>query len=225
MAQATGGERLPCHEPPAAAARRGRPWPAHGPDHLLSRVRRGVLTGPNGDDQYLARVRQFGGTTDAAALIRALASYGITAHISKQASFTTLEQQIAAGIPVPCGFLHRGPLSRSRRWRALADHRRHHAHPSDRARPAGGGEPGERHHPRQDGPLLPVQPVELVLRGPAATAGAGWRREMAAAGRCWRKLDQLAGHRSRSVTAWAIRRIQRMDPCLRVIGPTTGRSA
>ena len=79
---------------------------------LLEALKPGVLTGPNGDDQYLARVRQFGDTTDPAAQIKALASYGITARFSKQASFSTLEQQIAAGIPVPCGYLHRGPVSR-----------------------------------------------------------------------------------------------------------------
>ena len=78
---------------------------------LLAFLKPGVLTGPNGDDQYLARVRQFGDTTDAAAQIRALASYGIKARFSNQGSFSTLEQQIAAGIPVPCGYLHRGPVS------------------------------------------------------------------------------------------------------------------
>ncbi|MFN5192880.1 MAG: C39 family peptidase, partial [Cyanobacteriota bacterium] len=78
---------------------------------LLAFLKPGVLTGPNGDDQYLARVRQFGDTTDPAAQIKALASYGIKARFSKQASFSTLEQQIGAGIPVPCGYLHRGPVS------------------------------------------------------------------------------------------------------------------
>ena len=78
---------------------------------LLAFLKPGVLTGPNGDDQYLARVRQFGDTTDAAAQIRALASYGIKARFTTQASFATLEQQIAASIPVPCGYLHRGPVS------------------------------------------------------------------------------------------------------------------
>jgi GH24 family phage-related lysozyme (muramidase) len=78
---------------------------------LLAFLKPGVLTGPNGDDQYLARVQQFGDTTDPAAQIKALASYSITARYSKQASFSTLEQQIAAGIPVPCGYLHRGPVS------------------------------------------------------------------------------------------------------------------
>jgi hypothetical protein len=79
---------------------------------LLAFLKPGVLTGTNRDDQYLARVHQFGDTIDPAAQIQALASYGITARFSKQASFSTLEQEIAAGIPVPCGYLHRGPISR-----------------------------------------------------------------------------------------------------------------
>jgi hypothetical protein len=79
---------------------------------LLAFLKPSVLSGPNGDDQYLARVHQFCDTTDPAAQLQALASYGITARFSKQASFSTLEEQIAAGIPVPCGYLHRGPISR-----------------------------------------------------------------------------------------------------------------
>lgn len=78
---------------------------------LLAFLKPGVLTGPNGDDQYLARVRQFGDTTDAAAQIKALTSYGLKARFTSKASFITLEQQIAAGIPIPCGYLHRGPIS------------------------------------------------------------------------------------------------------------------
>jgi hypothetical protein len=46
-----------------------------------------------------------------AAQIQALASYGINARLSNRASFSTLEEQIAAGIPIPCGYLHRGPIS------------------------------------------------------------------------------------------------------------------
>ncbi|MCX5969628.1 MAG: C39 family peptidase [Cyanobacteria bacterium] len=79
---------------------------------LLAFLKPGVLSGSNGDDQYLARVRQFGDTTDPAAQIKALAGYGITARFSTQVSFSTLEQQIAAGIPVSCGYLHRGPIDR-----------------------------------------------------------------------------------------------------------------
>jgi len=47
---------------------------------LLAFLKPGVLTGTNGDDQYMARVRQFGDTNDPAA-------------------------KIEAGIPVPCGSL------------------------------------------------------------------------------------------------------------------------
>ena len=78
---------------------------------LLAFLRPGVLSGPNGDDQYLARVRQCGDTTDPVAQIKALASYGNTAQFSKQASFSTIELQSAAGFPVPCGYLQRGPVS------------------------------------------------------------------------------------------------------------------
>ena len=59
---------------------------------LLAFLRVGVLTGSNGDDQVLA-------------------SYGIKARFTSKASFSTLERQIAAGIPAPCDYLHRGPIS------------------------------------------------------------------------------------------------------------------
>ena len=77
---------------------------------LLAFLRPGVLSGANGDDQYLQRVRRYGDTTDAAAQLQALASYGIEAEFTQKASFRTIEAQIAAGIPVPCGYLHRGPV-------------------------------------------------------------------------------------------------------------------
>jgi hypothetical protein len=129
--EATSAAPLPSPTPPAAiATSRGNPlsvpWFAQldsATDQarrmcfssscamLLAFLKPGVLTGSNGDDQYLATVRQFGDTTDAGAQIKALASYGIKARFSKQASFSTLEQQIGAGIPVPCGYLHRGPIS------------------------------------------------------------------------------------------------------------------
>ena len=78
---------------------------------LLQYLKPGTLKGGNGDDQYLARVQWFGDTTDPTAQIKALDSYGVKARFSKQASLSTIEQQIAAGIPVPCGYLHRGPVS------------------------------------------------------------------------------------------------------------------
>ena len=129
--EATSAAKPPSPTPPAAiATSRGNPLPVpwfaqldSATDQarrmcfssscamLLAFLRPGVLSGSNGDDQYLARVRQFGDTTDAAAQIRALASYGIKARFTSVASFSTLEKQIAAGIPIPCGYLHRGPVS------------------------------------------------------------------------------------------------------------------
>jgi GH24 family phage-related lysozyme (muramidase) len=78
---------------------------------LLQYLKPGTLKGGNGDDQYLKRVQQYGDTTDPTAQIRALSSFGIRAKFTKVAGFADLEQQINRGVPVPCGFLHRGPVS------------------------------------------------------------------------------------------------------------------
>lgn len=78
---------------------------------LLQHLKPGTLSGPNGDDQYLKRVQTFGDTTDAAAQIKALASYGIKARFVQNAGWRTIEDQIAQCVPVPCGFLHRGPVT------------------------------------------------------------------------------------------------------------------
>jgi GH24 family phage-related lysozyme (muramidase) len=77
---------------------------------LLEAIKPGTLKGANGDDQYLAVVQRFGDTTDANAQLRALAHYGVTARLVQSADFLLLEQQINRGIPVPCGFIHRGPV-------------------------------------------------------------------------------------------------------------------
>jgi GH24 family phage-related lysozyme (muramidase)/uncharacterized protein YvpB len=79
---------------------------------LLQYLKPGTLTGPNGDDQYLRRLQQYGDTPDPTAQIRTLSSYGVKAKFTKVAGFAQLEQQINKGIPVPCGFLHRGPVAK-----------------------------------------------------------------------------------------------------------------
>jgi hypothetical protein len=56
----------------------------------------------------------YGDTTDAKAQIRALSSYGVKARFTTTAGWKDIEQQINAGIPVPCGFLHRGPVTAPR---------------------------------------------------------------------------------------------------------------
>jgi GH24 family phage-related lysozyme (muramidase) len=79
---------------------------------LLEAIKPGTLQGANGDDQYLAVVQRFGDTTDANAQLCALAHFGVTARLVQNADFQLIEQQIARGIPVPCGYLHRGPVDR-----------------------------------------------------------------------------------------------------------------
>ena len=76
---------------------------------LVATLRPGKLSGINADDQYLQTVLQYGDTTDAQAQLKALAHYGISAKFRQNCSWADLEQQIARGIPVPCGFLHHGP--------------------------------------------------------------------------------------------------------------------
>jgi GH24 family phage-related lysozyme (muramidase) len=78
----------------------------------LAFLRPGILKGPNGDDQYLERVRSFGDTTSATAQVQALNSYELKADFTRAADFALLERQIDAGLPVPCGYLHRGPVEK-----------------------------------------------------------------------------------------------------------------
>lgn len=92
---------------------------------LLEAIKPGTLKGANGDDEYLAVVQRFGDTTDASAQIKALAHFGVTARMVQNADFQLLEQQIARGIPVPCGYIHRGPVNRptgSGHWLIVIGH-------------------------------------------------------------------------------------------------------
>jgi len=92
---------------------------------LLEAIKPGTLQGANGDDQYLAVVQRFGDTTDASAQLRALAHFGVSARLVQNADFQLIEQQINRGIPVPCGYLHRGPVDRptgSGHWLIVIGH-------------------------------------------------------------------------------------------------------
>jgi hypothetical protein len=96
---------------------------------LLEAVKPGTLQGANGDDQYLAVVQRFGDTTDASAQLQALAHFGVKACIDRRADFLLIEKQIQRGIPVPCGYLHRGPVDRptgSGHWLIVYGHTRTH---------------------------------------------------------------------------------------------------
>lgn len=78
---------------------------------LLAALKPGDLQGRNADDEYLKRVFETGmDTTQAEAQLQALRSYGVAARFVQDADFRTIEEQIDKGIPVPCGYLHRGPV-------------------------------------------------------------------------------------------------------------------
>lgn len=75
---------------------------------LAAFLKPGVFSGSNADDAYLKRVLQHGDTTNAMAQLQALGDYGVKAVFRQNCDWKDLETQIAAGVPVPCGFLHHG---------------------------------------------------------------------------------------------------------------------
>ena len=79
---------------------------------LLATIRPGLIHGANADDQYLARVRMYGDTTSHLAQTRALKSYGVEAEFTQRADFAAIERSIQRGVPVPVGYLHRGPVGK-----------------------------------------------------------------------------------------------------------------
>ncbi len=75
-------------------------------------LRPGCLTGGGQlDDQYLQRVQRHGDTTDAQAQIQTLRSLGIEAELRTDGRIEQLIAQLKLGIPVPVGWLHKGPVS------------------------------------------------------------------------------------------------------------------
>jgi len=79
---------------------------------LTAYLKPNSLRGVNADDIYLAKVFQFGDTTDPNAQLAALKFYGVKAKMVKNADFETIKKQIDRGIPVPCGFLHHGTAAK-----------------------------------------------------------------------------------------------------------------
>lgn len=72
------------------------------------------LLGSNADDDYLRIVLKYGDTTNSAAQIRAAADYNVRATFHRNGSVQSLRDRLAAGLPVPVGFLHHGPASAPR---------------------------------------------------------------------------------------------------------------
>jgi len=74
-------------------------------------LRPGYLDGDGQpDDRYLAIVQRYGDTTEASAQVQALAALGITARLRTDGRIEHLVQQLQRGLPVPVGWLHRGPV-------------------------------------------------------------------------------------------------------------------
>lgn len=73
-----------------------------------------ALLGSNADDDYLRTVLKYGDTTNSAAQIRAAADYNVRATFHRNGSVQSLRDRLAAGLPVPTGWLHHGPASAPR---------------------------------------------------------------------------------------------------------------
>lgn len=69
-------------------------------------------TAIKGDDDYVRTVFSIGDTTRADVQIQALARYGVNAVFRQNATFDLVRAQLNKGIPVPFGWLHRGPVSK-----------------------------------------------------------------------------------------------------------------
>lgn len=63
------------------------------------------------DDRYLAIVQRFGDTTSSQAQVEALGSLGIRAVFRQNGSIDRLVQLLDSGVPIPVGWLHKGPVS------------------------------------------------------------------------------------------------------------------
>ena len=77
---------------------------------LLDFLQPGLLSGTNGDLDYLSVVEWFGDTTEPLAHVAALGAFGIQSKFITTGNFELVEQQINKGIPVPVGWLHKGDL-------------------------------------------------------------------------------------------------------------------
>ena len=62
-------------------------------------------------DHYLALLQRHGDTTDAAAQIQTLRSLGIEAELRTDGRIEQLIAQLRLGVPVPVGWLHKGPVA------------------------------------------------------------------------------------------------------------------
>ena len=77
---------------------------------VLEYLKPGTLIGPKGDDAYVKKVFAIGDTTDHAVQTKVLQSYEVESHFNRDLTFEDLDEQLAKGVPVVIGILHRGTL-------------------------------------------------------------------------------------------------------------------
>ena len=70
------------------------------------------VPGITDDTDYLQIVRQFGDTTVQEAHRKALAKLGVRTRFTKRCTVAQAQAEIKAGLPVVCGVLHHGPVSK-----------------------------------------------------------------------------------------------------------------
>ena len=73
---------------------------------LLNYLKPGTISN---DDDYIREVFKRGDSTESWVQTATLKHFGINSKFVQNASTETLKKQIDAGIPVPCGILHKGP--------------------------------------------------------------------------------------------------------------------
>jgi len=78
---------------------------------LLEYMLPNTLPGVNGDDKYLARVHQYGDTTNGSAHTPALRSFGLETEFVTNFNWNSLVKRLRGGFPVPVGVLHHGPAT------------------------------------------------------------------------------------------------------------------
>lgn len=64
-----------------------------------------------GDDDYINTVFKHGDTVSASAQLAALEDYGLAADFKQDGGWADIDAQLARGIPVPIGILHKGPVT------------------------------------------------------------------------------------------------------------------
>lgn len=79
---------------------------------LVKALRPGALSDRvNADDDYLARVFQYGDTVDSGAQLRAMRHLGLQVEYRQDLSWADVDRQLGRGVPVPIGILHHGHVS------------------------------------------------------------------------------------------------------------------